>query len=118
MENSVGSFLPADPTTYNVAGKAYDLRHIIFGSLEGLSKTSKSSNAQASPSGQSRNLESEGLVLNSAWHVEVVASFQLIWWNQGSNSRKKLSIWRPLVPQGAVYFGDIAVNRYVMLVDL
>ncbi|POO03118.1 Vacuolar protein sorting-associated protein [Trema orientale] len=112
VENSVGTFLPADPTTYNLTVRAYDLRHILFGSLEGSSKTSQSLIAQASPSGHSRNLQSEGLVSNSAWRFEAVASFQLIWWNQGSNSRKKLSIWRPVVPQGTVYFGDIAVSGY------
>lgn len=117
VENSVGTFLPVDPTTYNVAGRSYDLRHILFGSLESSSKTSKSSDAQASPSGHSHNLQS-GLVLNSARHFEAVASFQLIWWNQGSNSRKKLSIWRPVVPHGTVYFGDIAVKGYMILVDL
>ncbi|PON47152.1 Vacuolar protein sorting-associated protein [Parasponia andersonii] len=112
VENSIGTFLPADPTTYNLTVRAYDLRHILFGYLEGSSKTSESLNAQASPSDHSRHLQSEGLVSNSAWHFEAVASFQLIWWNQGSNSRKKLSIWRPVVPQGMVYFGDIAVSGY------
>lgn len=112
VDNSLGTFLPADPTAYNLAGRAYDLRHIIFGSLEGFSKTSQSMNAQASSSSHSRNLQSVGPLLNSALHFEAVASFRLIWWNQGSNLRKKLSIWRPVVPQGTVFFGDIAVTGY------
>ena len=104
--------MPAEPSTYNLIGKAYDLRHIVFGSLEGSSKTMKSLDVKASPSSNSNDLQSEVSVLNSAWHFEAVASFRLIWWDQGSNSRKKLSVWRPVVPQGMIYFGDIAVNRY------
>ncbi|KAK1261313.1 hypothetical protein QJS04_geneDACA008707 [Acorus gramineus] len=46
-------------------------------------------------------------------HVfESVASFRLIWWNQGAASGKKLSIWRPVVPPGMVYLGDIALQGY------
>ncbi|XP_062073801.1 uncharacterized protein LOC133778015 isoform X2 [Humulus lupulus] len=112
VENSIGTFLPADPTTYNLIGRAYDLRHIMFGSLEASSKTSNSMNTQASSSGDHHTCQSERLALNSAQHFEAVATFQWIWWNQGSNSRKQLSIWRPVVPLGMVYFGDVAVKGY------
>ncbi|GMN21548.1 hypothetical protein TIFTF001_040051 [Ficus carica] len=112
VDNALGTFLPADPTSFNLAGRAYGLRHIMFGSSESSSKTSKGSNVQASPSSHGHNLQSEGSLLNSALRFETITSFQLIWCNQGSNSRKKLSIWRPEVPQGTVYFGDIAVKGY------
>ncbi|BFG31191.1 hypothetical protein CerSpe_174650 [Prunus speciosa] len=112
VDNSVGTFLPADPSTSTVMGTAYDLRHMIFGLPEGSVKSSNHLDVQAS-SAQSHNLQSEvSASVNSARRYEAVASFRLIWWNQSSNSRKKLSIWRPVVPHGMVYFGDIAVEGY------
>ncbi|KAM6557396.1 hypothetical protein CsatB_004415 [Cannabis sativa] len=115
VENSIGTFLPVDPTSHNLIGRACDLRHIMFGSLEASSKTSISMNAQSSPS---HTLQSERQALNSAQRFETVANFQWIWWNQGSNSRKELSLWRPIVPQGMVYFGDVAVKGYTIPMDL
>lgn len=115
MDNSVGTFLPADPSTSTVMGTAYDLRHVIFGLPEGSVKSSNHLDVQAS-SAQSHNLQSEvSSSVNSARRYEAVASFRLIWWNQSSNSRKKLSIWRPVVPHGMVYFGDIAVEGYMIM---
>jgi vacuolar protein sorting-associated protein 13A/C len=111
VNNSVGTFLPADPAIFGLTARAYDLRHIIFGLSEEFAKASKSSDSQASPSSHRQIQQSGGSTINSGRHFEAVASFTLIWWNQGSNSRKKLSIWRPVVPQGMVYFGDIAVKE-------
>ncbi|XAR70581.1 hypothetical protein NMG60_11027484 [Bertholletia excelsa] len=113
VDNSVGTFLPADPSTLNLVGGAYDLRHIFFGHSETL-PAFKSSENKAFPSDHpQRTQESERpSTVNSGRRFEAVASFQLIWWNQGLNSRKKLSIWRPMVAQGMVYFGDIAVEGY------
>ncbi|KAL3499805.1 hypothetical protein ACH5RR_038898 [Cinchona calisaya] len=111
--NSVGTFLPADPTTMSLIGKAYELRHLVFGFPEISSQTSKSSDIQAIPSGHEQTIQSErSSTVNSARRFEAVATFRLIWWNQGTGSRKKLSIWRPIVPEGMVYFGDIAVKGY------
>ncbi|XP_059641926.1 uncharacterized protein LOC132283907 [Cornus florida] len=113
INNSVGTFLPADPTTLSLIGRAYELRHILFG-LPGISsKESKSSGSQAVRSGHVDTLQPErSSTVNYGHRFEAVASFRLIWWNQGSNSKKKLSIWRPVVPQGMVYLGDIAVQGY------
>ncbi|KAF5735104.1 hypothetical protein HS088_TW15G00604 [Tripterygium wilfordii] len=108
VDNSVGTFLPADPMTFSLIGKAYELRHMIFAYAEDSSKASVSSPVRASLSGQAEN----SAAANSGRHFEAVATFQLIWWNRGSNSRKKVSIWRPVVPQGMVYFGDCAVKGY------
>lgn len=99
------------------SSRAYDLRHMIFGFPEASSKASKSLNGQSSSLDHNDNLPSERIAaVSSRWHFEAVASFQSIWWNQGSNSRKKLSIWRPVIPQGMIYFGDIAVKGYVTLI--
>ncbi|KAF8380627.1 hypothetical protein HHK36_028116 [Tetracentron sinense] len=109
VDNSLGSFLPEDPTTKSLTGRAYELRQIFFGFLEGSPKETKSSDSQ--PMGY--DLQSErSAAVNSGRRFEAIASFRLIWWNQGANSRKKLSIWRPVVPQGMVFLGDIAVQGY------
>ncbi|KAF2308991.1 hypothetical protein GH714_042439 [Hevea brasiliensis] len=111
VENSLGTFLPADPMTLSLIGGAYELRNIKFGLSESSTKASKSSDARTS-SGDDALQSGKSSCVNSGRRFEAVASFQLIWWNQTSSSRKKLSIWRPIVPQGMVYFGDIAVKGY------
>ncbi|KAE9596742.1 putative vacuolar protein sorting-associated protein [Lupinus albus] len=112
VDNSIGTFLPVDPTKLSLMGKAYELRCIKYDFLK-VSSAALSSLDSRSPSGGNQTSQSsqsgDG---NSNRRFEAVASFQLIWWNQGSTSRKKLSIWRPVVPMGMVYFGDIAVNGY------
>ncbi|OMP08180.1 hypothetical protein COLO4_06705 [Corchorus olitorius] len=113
VDNSLGTFLPAESTTFSLLGRAYELRHVIIGSSEVYPKASRTSDIEASSSGRiySRHSESSAVV-NSGRRFEAVASFRLVWWNRGSSSRKQLSIWRPEVPQGMVYFGDIAVQGY------
>lgn len=112
VDNSVGTFLPVDPLTFSVSGRAYELRQTIFGFPEVSSKASAHSSGRASTSHVHSAQMQESGVVNSGRHFEAVASFQLIWWNRGSISKKKLSVWRPIVPEGMVYFGDIAVKGY------
>ncbi|KAL7609935.1 hypothetical protein Lser_V15G10156 [Lactuca serriola] len=112
VDNSLGTFLPADPGTLNMSGRAYELHHILFGFRGVSSKSSKGSDSPALPSNRD-NIQSErSSTATSGRRFQAVASFRLVWWNQGSKSRKKLSIWRPIIPQGMVYFGDIAVTGY------
>nr|XP_016473057.1 PREDICTED: uncharacterized protein LOC107795012 [Nicotiana tabacum] len=112
VDNSIGTFLPSDPTTLELCGRAYDLRHIFFGLPRDFSETSKSSETGASSSRNHAVQSERSSTVNSGRRSEAIATFRLIWWNQGSGSRKKLSIWRPIIPQGKVYFGDIAVQGY------
>lgn len=112
LDNSFGTFLPVDPTTHCLMSKAYELRCIKFGSLKASSAASNSLDSQVHSGGQQTLQYDQSADANSNRRLETVASFQLIWWNQGSNSRKKLSIWRPVVPMGMIYFGDIAVKGY------
>ncbi|XP_047340944.1 uncharacterized protein LOC124944671 [Impatiens glandulifera] len=110
VDNSLGTFLPADPSTLGLIGRASELRHMYFFPS---SRVAKRSESEAYNSGHIPPVQSEGPSnVNSGQRFEVVASFRLIWWNQNSNSGKKLSIWRPMVPPGMVYFGDIAVQGY------
>ncbi|XP_050223282.1 uncharacterized protein LOC126673249 [Mercurialis annua] len=112
VENSFSTFLPADSSTLNLLGGAYELRHIKFGLLDFSPMASKSSDVETSSCHANELQSKNSTSINSGRRFEAVASFQLIWWNRASNSRKKLSIWRPVVPQGMVFFGDIAVKGY------
>nr|AFN89138.1 vacuolar protein sorting 13 [Mesembryanthemum crystallinum] len=110
VDNCIGTFLPTDLTSKNLIRGAYDLRPIFFRLSEFSKGVSSSSGSHVSPSHE--HLPAQSATANSGRRLEAVASFHLVWWNQSSTSRKKLSIWRPIVPQGMVYFGDIAVKGY------
>ncbi|KAK6146409.1 hypothetical protein DH2020_020278 [Rehmannia glutinosa] len=113
VDNAFGTFLPADPGTLSLMQRAYELRHLYFGFWEISPENLKGAENQASTSVGNDTIQSErSSTVNSRRRFETVATFRLIWWNQGSGSRKKLSIWRPVVPEGMVYFGDIAVQGY------
>ncbi|XP_071738563.1 uncharacterized protein [Rutidosis leptorrhynchoides] len=71
----------------------------------------KSSDIQAHPSDRDSIQQDQSSNVNSGRRFQVVASFRLVWWNQGSKSRTKLSIWRPILPQQVVQFVDIAVRE-------
>lgn len=110
VENSFGSFLPADPEGI---GKAYDLRQMIFKDSDHATKVPKSTTIQGSAHNDDSTLQLERpAFLASGRMFESVASFRLIWWNQGAASGKRLSIWRPVLQDGMVYLGDIAVQGY------
>lgn len=113
VDNSMGTFLPTLPSTLSLLGRACELRHVRFGFQETSTQTLK--NLDTLPPGREHTTLSERpSTVNSLRRFEAIATFRLIWWNQGSGSRKKLSIWRPIVSEGMVYFGDIAVKGYVI----
>ncbi|KAJ8763967.1 hypothetical protein K2173_003749 [Erythroxylum novogranatense] len=112
VDNSVGTFLPSDHLTLSLTAKAYELRHVKFRFQESPPALSRDIDV-GSPSSHVDAVQSErSTTISSGRRFEAVASFQLIWWNRSSNSRKKISIWRPVVPQGMVFLGDIAVRGY------
>ncbi|KAL6543919.1 hypothetical protein OROGR_010416 [Orobanche gracilis] len=113
VDNAFGTFLPADPATLDLTQRAYELRHLYFGFAQISPELLRGSEKQASTSVGDDTVQSErSSAVNSRRIFETVATFRLIWWNQGSGSRKKFSIWRPVVSEGMVYFGDIAVQGY------
>ncbi|CAN1333900.1 Intermembrane lipid transfer protein VPS13 [Linum perenne] len=113
VKNVFGTFLPADPTSLSLTGRAYDLRSEKYGYSKLSQNALRSTEVQGSPAGHANIVNTEqSIALNSGQRFEAVASFQLLWSNQASNSRKKVSVWHPVVPHGMVYFGDIAVNGY------
>ncbi|KAL8141812.1 hypothetical protein V2J09_014844 [Rumex salicifolius] len=109
VDNSLGTFLPAVLASTNSVSGAYELRHLYFRASE---DSVEATNYNSAPSPSTVHPRTHAEITNSGQHFEPVASFQLVWWNQNSSSRKKLSIWRPVVPQGMIYFGDIAVRGY------
>lgn len=111
MDNSVGSFLPADVSSLSLSGRPYELRHILFGSTGVLTKESSYVDVRTTDNIQPIPPQSQPLnYVRSGQRFEAVASFQLIWWNRGSGSQKKVSVWRPIITEGMAYFGDIAVS--------
>ncbi|KAF3782527.1 Vacuolar sorting-associated protein 13C [Nymphaea thermarum] len=114
VNNSVGSFLPEDPTNKRLVGKAYELRHMLFSKHIESSTPSDIQHVQGIlPDDNICPLDSErAAVPSSGRRYEVIGRFSLIWWNRESSPRKKISIWRPIVPQGMVFFGDIAMQNY------
>lgn len=110
VDNSVGSFLPADPSTLKLVGRPYELRHILFGSTGVLPKESSYMDVRTTPDNMQPTRPQSLNSVNSGRQFEAVATFELIWWNRGSGSQKKVSIWRPIVSEGMAYFGDIAVS--------
>lgn len=116
MENSFGSFLPADPMVLRPTARAYDLRHMVFGYVEHPTKVSQRAAVQDNVQHFDHSVPLERSALLASGRIfEAVASFILIWWNQGTTSRKKLSIWRPVLQPGMVFLGDIAVAGYVII---
>lgn len=115
VDNSVGTFLPVDPISLTLMGKAYELRCIKYDYLKPSSAAASSQDSYA-PGGHLALQPDQSVGANSNRRYEPVASFELVWWNQASNSRKRLSIWRPVVPAGMVYFGDVAVKGCVSLI--
>lgn len=110
VDNSVGSFLPADPSTLNLLGRPYELRHILFGSTGVLPKESSYVDVRTTPDNTQPTQPHPLNSVRFGQRFEAVASFDLIWWNRGSGSQKKVSVWRPIVTEGMAYFGDIAVS--------
>uniref|UniRef100_A0A0D9XMK5 PH domain-containing protein n=1 Tax=Leersia perrieri TaxID=77586 RepID=A0A0D9XMK5_9ORYZ len=106
VDNAFGSFLPGDPAHMRVDGNAYDLRHMLFNNADSSKTSSIGQNSHSDAS------QIERSALTSGRLFEAVASFKLIWSNNGMSSPKKLSIWRPMLSEGMFYFGDIAVNGY------
>ncbi|KAI6702353.1 hypothetical protein NL676_011489 [Syzygium grande] len=114
VKNSAGTFLPADPTT-GLLNVAYELRHLLFPILDSpkaYKSPNKSPNAQASSSHIDTPQPQRSIGASSCRRFEVIADFELVWSNRASNSGRRLSIWRPVVPRGMVYFGDISVQGY------
>ncbi|XP_078437793.1 pleckstrin homology (PH) domain-containing protein isoform X2 [Wolffia australiana] len=113
VDNSFGSVLPADPNSTISREKGYDLRRLCFGYPELISKTSVASDMESNfvlPE-QTTEMEKDSLQTSGGFFNHV-SNFRLLWWNQGIAPIKKISIWRPVVPEGMAFFGDIAISGY------
>lgn len=112
VDNSVGSFFPGQSESGHPKWKAYDLRNVVFGYNQEYANPSMQKPVRGSDSKEEvMNLErSEPILSNQRY--QSVAQFELVWWNRGNSAKKKVSIWRPIVPPGCFYVGDIAVPGY------
>lgn len=111
VENSFGTFLSANPHKMSFYGKAYELRQLSLQRSNQTAMAFVSSNPciNSSMIDETDRLQRKALV-SSGRLFEEVTDFKLVWWNQSFQHQKKLSIWRPAIPHGMVYFGDIAVQ--------
>jgi vacuolar protein sorting-associated protein 13A/C len=100
VDNSVGSFFPGQSESSHLKWKAYDLRNVVFGYNQEYANPSMQKPVRGSDSKEEvMNLErSEPILSNQRY--QSVAQFELVWWNRGNNAKKKVSIWRPIVPPG------------------
>ena len=46
---------------------------------------------------------------------QTLSEFRLIWSSESNDSSGQISIWRPELPAGCTFVGDIAVQGYVTL---
>ncbi|KAE8702415.1 hypothetical protein F3Y22_tig00110482pilonHSYRG00005 [Hibiscus syriacus] len=77
VDNSLGTFLPAEPTNLSLLARPYELRHVIIMSPEVYPKASRSSDIQTAVSGRISNQQSDhSIVVNSGRRFEAVASFR------------------------------------------
>ncbi|PNT67927.1 hypothetical protein BRADI_3g33740v3 [Brachypodium distachyon] len=107
VDNAFGTFLPGDLVSVGVLGNVCDLRHMLFDSADPSSK-----NSSRGKGSRNETPQVERSALTSGRLFEAVASFKLVWSNNGMSAPKKLSIWRPMMSEGMFYFGDIALNGY------
>lgn len=112
VDNSVGSFLPRQSETGHIKWKAYDFRYVVFGYNQECANPSMQKPAHGSNSIEEvMKLESPEPIVSSE-RYQNVAEFELVWWNRGNSAKRKVSIWRPILPPGCFYVGDIAVPGY------
>lgn len=111
VDNCFGSFILEDSENLHLVGKAYDLRHMLFKFSSDPSRNASSGTHYQNSQRFSSSARIEGdTSFSSGRFLEVVESPKLVWWNNGASSRKRLSIWRPDVPSGTVFLGDIAIQ--------
>jgi vacuolar protein sorting-associated protein 13A/C len=111
VDNCFGSFILQDFENLHLVGKAYDLRHMLFKKSPNPSNNASSGAHYQTSRRVGSNVQLEGDAHSRSGRLlEVVESPKLVWWNNGTSSRKRLSIWRPEVPPGMVFFGDIAIK--------
>ena len=58
---------------------------------------------------ESGGIGSSGTALESCPSTMTVVEFERVWWDYNSGASSRLSIWRPVCPQGWTSLGDIAV---------
>lgn len=120
VDNSAGSFFVVHDLNDSATMKAYELRHVTISQGfprpqekqpdEILAMSPSECMVEPHTGDSSTHVLSRSLATGP--HCETVACFKLIWWNKSDTSNRKISIWRPILPPGCVFAGDLAVNGY------
>jgi hypothetical protein len=55
----------------------------------------------------------ESVLSKAGKYYSSVAHFERMWWDKGSDARKHVSIWRPVVSTGYAMLGDFVTDGYV-----
>ncbi|XP_059076567.1 uncharacterized protein LOC131042467 isoform X2 [Cryptomeria japonica] len=122
VENAFGSFLALTSVEPPSKSIVCDLRETLRRNYNerGLhSKISTSDTSSESNVGNNLNLDgkpstsrSEGTVSMArlARYYISTPKFELIWWDKGSETRRAVSIWRPIPPPGYAFVGDSIVE--------
>ena len=99
-------------TTGHIKWRAYDSRHVVFGYNQECANPSMQKPTHGS-NGIEEVMKLESLEpILSGQRYQNVAEFELVWWNRGNSAKRKVSIWRSILPPGCFYVGDIAVPGY------
>ena len=99
-------------TTGHIKRRTYDFRYVVFGYNQECVNPSMRKPAHGSNGIEEvMKLESPEPILFSQ-RYQNVAKFELVWWNRGNSAKRKVSIWRPILPPGCFYVGDMAVPGY------
>lgn len=115
LDNLLGSFYANPSVSCPPQDICYDLNHLLLlnSSWHRLSARESRSKVNESTTQQSSNQEGTS---SSGWDVirsiskascyMSTPSFERIWWDKGSDTRKPLSVWRPIPRPGFKVLGD------------
>ncbi|GBG70050.1 hypothetical protein CBR_g4878 [Chara braunii] len=114
IDNSVGTFFATTGFSSAPRSVARDVSEVLrFRRMFGLEGGRPNENEGQTTPGE--KVPSSGPRLDSLLHTELytsVGKFDRVWWNQGGESRRPVSVWRPSPPPGYCSLGDIAVKGY------
>ena len=116
MDNSLGSFFVEHGMKEPHKDLPFELLYVAssqgFPRVQKIDRNSKLiSNEDESEQGQS-SIMTQPTVEQL---YQTLSEFRLVWSSESNDSSGQISIWRPELPAGCTFVGDIAVQGYVSL---
>lgn len=122
VQNSMGSFFASHNLSSPSSAFAFDLRDELqvhdsnpnnsssngdsaVNSSDLSTERSISKRSLSSLRGSSRALSSQSLK-----HYASTTNFERLWWDKGGETKRHVSLWRPIAPSGYAMFGDVSVE--------